>query len=85
MSKELPEKWGHPVQSGEGPGLIRQVNDLRAQLAASQASEARLREALSEAVTTMNHARVFIQSREKMHPDGQDLFFDCIQQAEKAL
>ncbi len=38
-----------------------------------------LREAIAllrECYTTMNHARVFICTREKMHPDGQALYAD---------
>lgn len=40
----------------------------------SQPEGERLREAAAAALLTLRHARVFIGSREKMHPDGQALY-----------
>lgn len=40
---------------------------------------------LREALITLRHARVFIGSREKMHPTGIGLYDDLVEQIEKAL
>lgn len=34
--------------------------------------------ALADAEVTMNHARVFISSRQRMHPDGVKLYEECL-------
>ena len=36
------------------------------------------RELLSECLVTLRHADVFICSREKMHPDGRDLYRELV-------
>ena len=41
-------------------------------------SDERLREALSEAKLTLEHARTFITSRQKMHADGVALFDEAL-------
>jgi len=63
-------------------GVVRR--DLKAILASLSASNA-MRDALEEARLTLAHARVFIGSRQKMHPDGQKLYDEAIAQAEAAL
>lgn len=40
---------------------------------------------LREALITLNHARVFISTREKMHPVGVGLYDDLIEQIDAAL
>ncbi len=40
-------------------------------------------ELLREILVTMRHARVFIGSREKMHPDGQALFNELADRVEE--
>jgi hypothetical protein len=40
---------------------------------------------LREALVTLRHARVFIGSRERMHPTGISLYDDLVGQIEKAL
>lgn len=40
---------------------------------------------LVEVLNTMNHARIFIGSREKMHPDGIALYDECKMLVAKAL
>jgi hypothetical protein len=40
---------------------------------------------LREALITMNHARVFISTREKMHPIGVGLYDDLVEQIEAVL
>jgi len=63
-------------------GVVRR--DLKAILASLSASNA-MRDALEEARLTLAHARVFIGSRQKMHPDGQKLYDEAIAHAEAAL
>ena len=43
------------------------------------------RETMVNVHITLVHARTFIHSREKMHPDGQDMYQECIEQVEEAL
>jgi hypothetical protein len=38
---------------------------------------------LAEALTTLKHARVFISTREKMHPTGIELYDDLIRRMEQ--
>lgn len=38
---------------------------------------------LSEVITTMRHARVFISSREKMHPTGVELYDELLERLER--
>lgn len=40
---------------------------------------------LREALITLNHARVFIETREKMHPVGVGLYDDLVSQIEVAM
>ena len=40
---------------------------------------------LREALTTLNHARVFISTREKMHPVGVGIYDDLVEQIDAAL
>ncbi|MGF6434365.1 hypothetical protein ABIE91_009585 [Bradyrhizobium elkanii] len=40
---------------------------------------------LREALITLNHARVFISTREKMHPIGVGLYDDLVEQIETSL
>lgn len=40
---------------------------------------------LRDALTTLNHARVFITTREKMHPTGISLYDELVRQIEQAL
>ena len=44
-----------------------------------------LRYFLREAITSMAHAEVFISSREKMHPVGQELWHELIGRMEDCL
>jgi hypothetical protein len=45
----------------------------------------RLRSLIKEAHTTMNHAEVFIGSREKMHSTGEELYRELLYQLEAEL
>jgi hypothetical protein len=56
-----------------------------AELKQAEASAEAMRAALAECLVTLRHARVFIGSREKMHPDGQQLYEDCIAAARAAM
>lgn len=47
--------------------------------------DSKLREALTELIGAAEHARVFIASREKMHPVGRDLHDEAIAKARAAL
>ena len=38
-----------------------------------------LKQARDEAIETLEHARIFIDSREKMHPDGVKLYDDFLE------
>jgi hypothetical protein len=40
---------------------------------------------LLECLVTLRHARVFIRSREKMHPTGQELYDGLVRDIEAAL
>ena len=40
---------------------------------------------LNEILITMKHARIFICSREKMHPTGIQLYDELIERLEKAV
>ncbi len=40
---------------------------------------------LREALITLNHARIFIATREKMHPTGIALYDDLVSQIEEVL
>ncbi len=40
---------------------------------------------LREALITLNHARVFVSTREKMHPVGVSLYDDLVDQIEKSI
>ena len=40
---------------------------------------------LRDALVTLNHARVFISTREKMHPVGIGLYDDLVRQIEDAV
>ena len=40
---------------------------------------------LREALITLTHARIFISTREKMHPVGVGLYDDLVEQIEAAL
>lgn len=41
-------------------------------------------ELLDEVATTMRHALTFIRSRERMHPDGVQLYGSCLHRVEEA-
>ena len=62
--------------------------ELQGQITRAEAAEAaleKMREVLDEALVTLKHARVFIGGREKMHPDGQALFDECINKIDATL
>ena len=40
------------------------------------------KELLQEIITTMKHARIFISSREKMHPAGTELYDNLVKKLE---
>jgi hypothetical protein len=68
------------------------INGLRSAIAGKDAEIARLRAeierkdaALRTCVIGMKHARIFISSREKMAPVGQELFDEDIAEAETAI
>ena len=54
-------------------------------LAAMKARGDRLAEALEPFVTGAAHTRIFLQSRERMHPAGQDLYDADVATARQAL
>ena len=58
---------------------------LEAELAAMKARGDRLAEALEPFVTGAAHTRIFLQSRERMHPAGQDLYDADVATARQAL
>lgn len=74
------ERHKAALQAGQ---QIRIDNLERAERA--EAEVALLREILEDARVTIKHARVFIQSREKMHPDGQILYDECLASVTAAL
>ena len=41
--------------------------------------------AIKETIITMRHARVFVGSREKMHPTGQSLYDDNVKSLQQLL
>jgi hypothetical protein len=47
--------------------------------------ERQFKDVLLEALVTLRHARVFITSREKMHPTGVQLYDSVIVEIQKAL
>lgn len=56
-----------------------EVNLTKAEYAALMAAlAARQDGALEDALVTLRHARVFVTSREKMHPDGVKLYDELI-------
>ena len=50
-----------------------------------QAENESLKEDLKEVKVTMNHARVFITSRQKMHPTGVGLWDEQVEEINKLL
>ncbi len=58
---------------------------LERQLAAAKADAERLAEALKLFVEGASHTQVFLRSREKMHPAGQDLYTEDVERARAAL
>lgn len=61
------------------------IATLEAELAAMKARGDRLAEALEPFVTGAAHTRIFLQSRERMHPAGQDLYDEDVATAHQAL
>ncbi len=45
----------------------------------------RLRKILKETSITLNHARIFIDSRQRMHKDGIVLYDECLKQSLQEL
>ena len=45
----------------------------------------RMRHLISEVITTMSHAEVFIASREKMHPTGIELWHGLLSRLSAAV
>ena len=41
------------------------------------------KEIIDEIIVIMNHARIFITSREKMHPTGIDLYYNLLSKLEE--
>lgn len=52
---------------------------------AMRAEIKRLREALEPFVLCYEHTAIFLRSKEKMHPDGQDLYRKDVERARAAL
>ena len=67
------------------PEKIKDARSSETELTALRARVAELEEVLTDALFTMNHARVFIRSREKMHPDGQTLYAETEAKIDAAL
>lgn len=72
----------------EGPASLTDatgVNRVEAAGACSGSIGPDYRQLLAETLTTMRHARVFITSREKMHPTGVELWDELVGKIERAL
>lgn len=61
------------------------VKQLEETVARQAAELEALRRLLKEVHTTMNHAEVFIATREKMHPTGQELYRELLEAIDAAI
>ena len=73
--KEAQEALKNHLHLDNHNAIVRQLQE-RAQRAEALAE--RYAKILDECVITLRHARVFICTREKMHPDGQKLYDELL-------
>lgn len=75
----------HPSEESKPYGEVMDEMDHEAKYQPLLNEFTTQRALLHEALVTLNHARVFISSREKMHPTGISLYDELIEKIERAL
>lgn len=83
LVRHLPDRW---ISIGtEGFSFHQTAKEAANRIEALEAENARLRDALVPFVEGYTHTNVFLRTREKMHPAGQDLYHEDVERARQAM